>query len=90
MEISRKMPKHFQFYFESLSRMEQHLISVIKFQAGQDMLYMNRFVAEIKRLNEKGRNEKEANNQSKIQLKQSELNRRKVRIIHQKMCDEKR
>lgn len=90
MEISRRMPKHYQFYFESLLRMEQHLISVIKFQNDQDMLYMNRFVGEVKRLNEKGRNEKETNNRLKIQTKQSELNRRKVRIIHQKICDEKR
>lgn len=90
MEISRRMPKYYQFYFESLWRMEQQLIGVIKFQLDQDTLSMNRFLAEVKRLNEKGRNEQEANNRAKIQFKQTELNQRKMKIIHQKIADEKR
>lgn len=88
MEITRKMQKLYQLYFEPLSKIQNHMFSVLEFQSIQDSMVVEQMYRNIKRLEGKCRKEYDDNKTIRAQRKQAIAENRKMRITHQKIKEE--
>lgn len=90
MEISRRMPKHYQFHFDSLSKIQDLLDSAMKFQKDQNALYHSRKLREIDRKEIATNKRTDDNKKRKEEYRKAVLRRNKLKIIHGKIGAEKR
>lgn len=90
MEISRKMPKHYQWVFERFDQIQDQLKSIGKFQQMQQVLATKTLIERSNQFERKYAVEWKALNNTKEQQKRAAVKRNSIQIIFNKIRDEKR
>lgn len=90
MEISRKMSKLYQWFFDRISSIQRYLGNVLNFQRLQSALATDKLIAAGKHYENRCKNEinmvKEAKKNQQIAYHMM----RQIKIIFEKICQEKR
>lgn len=90
MEISNKMPNHFQWYFQPLSETEKHLIKVTKFHRMQYELTSELLYTKLRTIAKKRRETSKLAAIAGWKQRQAKSQLRKIQIIHRKCIEEER
>lgn len=89
MEISRKMPKQYQFYFEQSAVVRKLYGNVMKFQQRQDDLVISKMAIKQEHFEQKCAVAIKVYEDTKKEWKQKEAENRKIKIIFKKIAEEK-
>lgn len=90
IEISRKMPEQYQSYFESTLRLRKNLIGTVQFQQEQSTFITKRTIDQTGSIRSKCRELTQNLEVAKTTLQQKLTEQRKLMIIFEKICDEKK